>query len=138
MKMNPENVVTYWVCENDQCEEPQDERSAEVDVTYFQDNGTPQCGCGDDMTFDSVDVQSDAIPSNLNIVIPSVSQRVNVALAHLAMCKITTDSPVIEDAEIWDQVNKKSLIAAYDKIDDAIYELMQAHRKIARKSLEKQ
>lgn len=49
-KLDPKTVITVWKCPNENCED-----TCEVDVTFFQDNGTPMCvECDLDMDFDSV------------------------------------------------------------------------------------
>jgi hypothetical protein len=46
MLLKDEQVITVWKC--DECNE-----NTEVNVTFFQDNGTPVCvGCDRDMAYD--------------------------------------------------------------------------------------
>lgn len=48
IKLDPHKVITTWKC-------PYCKDTCEVDVTFFQDNGTPMCvECDLDMDFDSV------------------------------------------------------------------------------------
>jgi len=51
IKIDPENCMTLWVCKNPECECEPEEIVAEVPADWYQDNGTPQCDCGTDMTY---------------------------------------------------------------------------------------
>lgn len=45
MRLKDKEVLTVWKC-------PECHETCEVDVTWFQDNGTPTCKCGLDMKYD--------------------------------------------------------------------------------------
>lgn len=48
----PDNKIQMvWRCTEDDCEEHEEVREAVVYPDFYQDNGTPVCGCGCDMEY---------------------------------------------------------------------------------------
>jgi hypothetical protein len=60
IKVNPEDVITIWRCVDPTCECELEESIAEVPADWYQDNGTPQCPCGNDMTYSETFVTIEA------------------------------------------------------------------------------
>lgn len=60
LTVSPEYCISVWVCENPECECDLEEAMAEVPADWYQDNGTPQCPCGTDMTYRETYVEIEA------------------------------------------------------------------------------
>jgi len=58
LKVNPEDVISFWQCLSADCDS--DENFAEVPADWYQDNGTPTCECGCDMSYLSTEVKIEA------------------------------------------------------------------------------
>jgi hypothetical protein len=45
------DILNVWECQYEYCNAPPKERRVEVDPTFYNDNGTPLCECGTDMSY---------------------------------------------------------------------------------------
>ena len=53
-EIKDENVRMIWKCEETDCEEGNPE--VDVSPTFYQDNGTPVCGCDCDMAYQRTEI----------------------------------------------------------------------------------
>ena len=49
------DVRSIWKCEESECDS--EEKEVVLDPTYYQDNGTPTCECGEDMIYSHTEVR---------------------------------------------------------------------------------
>ena len=45
------DILNVWECHNEDCNAPPAQRRAEVEPTFYEENGTPLCECGTDMSY---------------------------------------------------------------------------------------
>jgi len=56
-KIDDNKVQSYWKCEEEDCTE--DNMDCNLEPTWYQDNGTPVCGCGCDMVYQYTEIITD-------------------------------------------------------------------------------
>jgi len=53
-KIDDNKVQSYWKCEEEDCTEGN--MDAVIEPTWYQNNGTPVCGCGYDMMYQHTEI----------------------------------------------------------------------------------